>query len=96
MTGQQREIRRLKEDVLRLQSQCSSMQLQIERLVEKKKGFFKWKKFGMPSLTKGGVNVVQKIEEVEEEVEFGRETPMDIKTKLVKGKTPPKWRKSMS
>lgn len=89
----------MKEDIIRLQSQCNSMQLQMERLVEKKKGFFKWKMFGiLPSFK--GVNVVQKIEKVEEEeVEFaGRETPHDIKTKLViRGtKTPPKWRKSMS
>jgi hypothetical protein len=98
MTAQQMEIRRLKEDVIKLQSQCNSMQVQMERLLEKKKGFFKWKKFGMlPSFK--GVNVVQKVEEVEEEeLESGRETPHDIKTKLMirSAKPPPKWRKSMS
>ena len=72
------------------------MQVQIERLVGKKKGFFKWKKFGLPSLIKG-VDVIQKIEEVDEDSGLGRETPLDIKTKLMRGKTPPpKWRKSMS
>ncbi|XP_059456836.1 coleoptile phototropism protein 1 [Corylus avellana] len=95
MTANQMEIRRLKEDVVRLQSQCNSMQVQIERLVGKKKGFFKWKKFGLPSFK--GVDVIHKIEEVDEESEFGKETPLGIKTKLVRGKTPPpKWRKSMS
>ncbi|XP_041017519.1 coleoptile phototropism protein 1-like [Juglans microcarpa x Juglans regia] len=96
MTTQQMEIRRLKEDVIRLQNQCNTMQAQIERLVEKKRGFFNWKKLGMPSFK--SVSVVDKlIEEVEEPVEYGRETPLDMKTKLVRGRNnPPKWRKSMS
>ncbi|KAL2463089.1 Phototropic-responsive NPH3 family protein [Forsythia ovata] len=44
MNAQQMEIKRLKEDVLRLQSQCMAMEGQIERLLEKKKGLINWKK----------------------------------------------------
>lgn len=89
------EIRRLKEDVFRLQSQCNSMQAQIERLVEKKKGVFKWKMFGKPSLK--SVRDVEKIAEFPEDSGNGLETPMDVKTKLVRGRTPTKWRrKSLS
>lgn len=76
------------------------MQAQIERFMEKKKlaGFFNWKKLGiMPSFKSTTVSLAGKIEEVEEPVEDGRETPFDMKTKLVRsGRNPPKWRKSMS
>ncbi|KAM6602204.1 hypothetical protein CsatA_021813 [Cannabis sativa] len=57
MSVQQMEIRRLKDDVLRLQSMCNSMQIQIEKLSEKKNksssngGFFRWKKFGFVPLS---------------------------------------------
>lgn len=95
MAAQQIEIRRLKEEVMRLQSQCNSMQSHIERLLEKNKkggsGLFKWRKFGIMPSFKNSV----KIEEgYEEENGFGRQTPM-LKAKLVR-RTPPKWRKSMS
>ncbi|KAF5453192.1 hypothetical protein F2P56_028112 [Juglans regia] len=93
MKTQQMEIKRLKEDVFWLQSQCNSMQAQIERLTEKK-GFFKWKKFGMPSLK--SVNEIEKMKQVEVEARLGRETPLDMKTKLMRGRTPPRRRKSMS
>ncbi|KAF3450822.1 hypothetical protein FNV43_RR06911 [Rhamnella rubrinervis] len=100
IASQQVEVKRLKDEVMRLQSQCNSMQMQIERLVEKnKKGFFKWRRLAMPSLKgiNGSTGVVEKIEEGDEaELGFGRQTPMDLKTKLVRGRTPPKWRKSMS
>ncbi|KAL3633004.1 hypothetical protein CASFOL_025988 [Castilleja foliolosa] len=43
-TPQRMEIRRLKEDLLRLQSQCMKMEKQIEMLLEKNKGFFSWKR----------------------------------------------------
>ncbi|OIW15841.1 hypothetical protein TanjilG_04376 [Lupinus angustifolius] len=87
MDVQQMEIRKLKEDVYRLQSQCNAMQVQMEKMmVERKKGFFKWKKF---TFSKG-------VEEAEKEDEFGRQTPMDMNTSLVKGMIPHKWRKSMS
>ncbi|MBA0635197.1 hypothetical protein Godav_029766 [Gossypium davidsonii] len=92
MNAQQMEIKKLKEELLRVQSQCVAMQMQMEKLVDKKKGFFRWKKLGiMPSL-KSSVSVFEKIEE-EREANFGRQTPIDIKQKPVR---PPKWRKSMS
>ncbi|TKY48112.1 Root phototropism protein 3 [Spatholobus suberectus] len=98
MNAQQMEIRKLKEDVYRLQCQLNAMQVQMERLAAKKKGLFKWKKFGMPTFGRS-VAEVEKIEEEEEaerEVGFGMQTPMDMKTSLVKSRTPLKWRKSMS
>ena len=95
MMSQQMEIRKLKDDLLRLQCHCNSMQVQLERLLEKKKGVFKWKMFGMPSFK--SMSMVETTEEGhEEEVGFGRQTPMDMKTKLVKRRNHPKWRKSMS
>ncbi|KAL0342059.1 UNVERIFIED_CONTAM: Coleoptile phototropism protein 1 [Sesamum calycinum] len=44
MVAQQMEIKRLKEDVLRLQSQCMKMEGVIEQMLEKKKGSSRWKK----------------------------------------------------
>lgn len=92
MTAQQMEIKRLRDDVLRLQSQCISMQGQIERMSEKKnKGFFfRWKKSGS-GFRSGGGGVVDEGEGV-----YGRQTPVaGVKSKLVQGTTP-KWRKSVS
>ncbi|KAL5756307.1 hypothetical protein ACOSQ2_021053 [Xanthoceras sorbifolium] len=99
MNAQQMEIKKLREDIMRLQSQCNAMQAQMERIAEKKKGFFKWKKLGLMPSFKSNLSVVEKVEEGEREGEvgFGRQIPMDIKTKLVRGRaTPSKWRKSMS
>ncbi|XP_023513768.1 coleoptile phototropism protein 1-like [Cucurbita pepo subsp. pepo] len=97
ITAQQMEIKKLKETVVRLQNQCNIMQAQMERLSEKKRGFFKWRKFGFKN---GGESerVDDSGEVVEEEdAGFGRQTPVDIKTKLVKRRTPTKtWRKSVS
>jgi len=99
MNAQQVEIRKLKEDVCRLQNQLNAMKVQMERLVVKKKGLFKWKMLGMPTFGRnvGGVErIEQEEEEAERETGFGRQTPMDMKTSLVKSKIPQKWRKSMS
>lgn len=105
ISSQQTEIRRLREEVRRLQGQCSAMQGQIERLLEKKKGLFKWKKLVMPSFRSTGVDAgsigekIQEREEGEGEAAFGQQTPLDFKitkTRLVRGKTPPKWRNSLS
>ncbi|KAF8026781.1 hypothetical protein BT93_F3301 [Corymbia citriodora subsp. variegata] len=96
---QQAEIGKLREEVARLQGQCSSMQAQIERMLEKKsKGFFRWKKIGLvPSSVKNSVGTVERADEGDRlEASFGSFTPVNMKTRLVKGKTPPKWRKSMS
>ncbi|CAK7356610.1 unnamed protein product [Dovyalis caffra] len=85
MNVQQMEIRKLREDVLRLQSQCHGMQMQMERMTVKKKGFFRWKKFGIiPSMKS---NNVEKIEEStnagdQGEEGCGMQTPVDLKTKL--------------
>ncbi|XP_049367249.1 root phototropism protein 3-like isoform X2 [Solanum verrucosum] len=98
MNVQQMEIKRLKEDVLRLQSQCMTMQSQIEKLLEKKRGsgLFGWKKIIVPSL----MNKIDKIGgEIDRETDVGyvaRQTPGDMKTRLVRGRTPNKWRKSLS
>lgn len=54
MNAQHVEIKKLREDVHRLQNQCNAMQVQMERMVEKKKGFFKWsKRFGVSGFVKG-------------------------------------------
>ncbi|KAG5244216.1 phototropic-responsive NPH3 family protein [Salix suchowensis] len=103
MCGQQTEVRKLREDVHRLQSQCNAMQMQMERLSEKKKGFFRWKfENVMPSsrMKSNNLSFVDKIEksnEGEGEVGCGIQTPVDLKTKLVRGKKKnPRWRKSIS
>lgn len=89
---QQMEIKRLKEDVLRLQSHCMTLEGKIDKLMEKKKGFLVWKKFGIPTL-RGNKN-----EDVEREAEvgIGLKTPLQMKTRLVKTRTPNRWRKSLS
>ncbi|OVA06549.1 NPH3 domain [Macleaya cordata] len=96
LENQQMEIKKLREDVLRLQTQCNSMQGQIERLTEKKKGFLRWRKLAVPLFQ--SVNVVGRFEEGEGEGKLGfeRQTPVNMKTKLVHGRTPTRWRKSMS
>ncbi|KAM7483688.1 hypothetical protein LguiB_008271 [Lonicera macranthoides] len=104
MTAQHTEMRRLKEDVLRLQSQCFKMQGQIERIVEEKKNkmkkkkrwFFKWKKLIMPSFKT--LSLTNEDREVKGEMGFGRQTPMSIKkkTRLPRGTTPTRRRKSIS
>lgn len=98
------ENKRLREDVARLQSQCNAMQEQIERLLEKKKGF--WRKLGMPSALKSNnagstdqrTNISREAEEGDalSAAVYGRQTP-DMKAKLVKAKPLPKrWRQSVS
>ncbi|XP_021817967.1 root phototropism protein 3-like [Prunus avium] len=96
MNVMQMEIRKLKEEVLRLQSQCSSMQVQAERKEKKKAGIFKWtRNLGiMPSLRSAGV--VKINEGGNGDVEYGKQTPMDMKTRLVRARATPKWRNSLS
>ncbi|VVA97745.1 unnamed protein product [Arabis nemorensis] len=105
MNVQQAEIRRLREDVVRLQSECGAMHLQLERLMEKKsggsKGFFRWKRLGLVPSIRGSVNVEKMTNGDEESGENGEgfepRTPGNMKTRLVKGRTTPsRWRKSMS
>ncbi|XP_010914962.1 coleoptile phototropism protein 1 [Elaeis guineensis] len=91
--AQQLEMRKLREDVARLQVQCHALQAQVDRLnlEKKKKGFFRWSAFLFRS-----ADVVEKVEDYEVGPE--RRTPMDAKKgRLAHEKgTPPKWRNSMS
>lgn len=105
---QQAEIRRLREDMVKLKSECEAMKTQLHKLNEKKgtcissnKGFFRWKKLGFRSGL--SVSVVENTNREEfggngegEEFEYVTQTPGNMKTKLVKGRTPSRWRKSMS
>ncbi|KAK9101890.1 hypothetical protein Sjap_019144 [Stephania japonica] len=93
VAAQQMEMRKLREEVLRLQSLCNSMQGQIEKLTEKKKGFFRWRKLGVPLMRP--VSIAERTEN-SDRVGYDLRTPEDMKTKLVKGRTPSKWRKSIS
>ncbi|XP_021848208.2 root phototropism protein 3 [Spinacia oleracea] len=87
VSAQHMEIKRLKEDVVRLQNQINMMQNQIEKVGEKKKGFFRWKKILIPGSSTSVADVGKRDFE---EVGFGRHTP------LTKGKTSHRWRKSLS
>ncbi|CAD5315368.1 unnamed protein product [Arabidopsis thaliana] len=105
---QQAEIRRLREDMAKLKCECEAMQTQLHKLVEKKgtctsgnKGFFRWKKLGFRSGL--SVSVVENTNGEEfgnngegENFEYVTQTPGNMMTKLVKGRTPSRWRKSMS
>ncbi|XP_073147893.1 root phototropism protein 3-like [Henckelia pumila] len=83
MNVQQMEIKRLKEDVLRLQSQCMAMERQMEKMLEKKKlGYFSWKRL---------VFRANKVERDQGELVVG-----DSKPRLVRGRTSTKCRKSVS
>ncbi|KAL2234733.1 UNVERIFIED_CONTAM: Root phototropism protein 3 [Sesamum indicum] len=89
---QQMEIKRLKEDVLRLQSQCMAMERQIEKLVEKKRSagsYFSWKKLGFKANRVGEVGG-------ENEVGLGLKSPLEIKTRLLRGRNSSNRRKSLS
>lgn len=109
MNVQQTEIRRLREDMTKLQSDFETMQTQLEKIEKKgncsngshggSKGFFRWKKLGFRSGF--SVSVLDKTNGEEfgdngEEFEYVNQTPGNMKTKLVKGRTPSRWRKSMS
>ncbi|KAK9141611.1 hypothetical protein Syun_011011 [Stephania yunnanensis] len=93
VAAQQMEMRKLREEVLRLQSLCNSMQGQIEKLTEKKKGFFRWRKLSVPLMRP--VSIAERTEN-SDRVGYDLRTPEDMKAKLVKGRTPSKWRKSIS
>lgn len=86
---QQMEIKRLKEDVLRLQSQCMNMEMQIEKLSEKKKSFFKWKKLGIPVLK---ANKIGQVQAEGGEASVGLKTPIDTKAQPLSSN---KWKESL-
>ncbi|KAI9110282.1 hypothetical protein K1719_018724 [Acacia pycnantha] len=102
------EIKKLKEEVVRLQSQCNAMQAQMERMTEKRKlGFFRWKKPAIiPTFAAGGGGLSRSVEmnnteddkyEADGLVGFRRQTPMHVRTRLLRPETHhPKWRRSMS
>ncbi|XVE88997.1 hypothetical protein DITRI_Ditri19aG0115000 [Diplodiscus trichospermus] len=96
MNSQQMEIKKLKEDLLRVQSQCIAMQMQMQKIMDKKKGLFRWRTLGIMPSSKSTMSVFEKIEEEEGELTLARQTPMDMEGKLVRRRTPSKWRKSMS
>ncbi|XP_068647663.1 coleoptile phototropism protein 1-like [Aristolochia californica] len=98
VSAQQMEIRKLREEVMRLQGLCNAMQVQMEKLTEKKKGFFRWRKLSTPSLRPSSASE-KHMDDVTEVcgVGIGRRTPVEMKTRLVQHhKTTPKWRKSLS
>uniref|UniRef100_A0A0D9UXF4 NPH3 domain-containing protein n=1 Tax=Leersia perrieri TaxID=77586 RepID=A0A0D9UXF4_9ORYZ len=102
--AQHHELRRLREDLARLQVQCSALQAQVDRLSTERRrrggggggGFFKWSTFWF-----GGMSAdVARVEDSESGME--RQTPASGKKGRGAGAasatpTPtPKWRKSMS
>lgn len=94
MTAQQVEIQKLQEDVMRLQSQCTSMQAQIEKLLEKK-SFFRWRKLSKPLFRHTGT--AERVGEGCSGEAVECQTPVETKGKLVQSrKTPNKWRNSVS
>lgn len=76
VSSQEMEIRRLKEEVVMLERQCVRMERQIEKLLQKKKGYFSWKKLGFKATP---------VEEdaVAAEAAFRLNTPMQMKARLV-------------
>lgn len=87
---QQMEIRKLKENVSKLERQCHMMQSQIDKLSEKKRRFFNWRKFAMSTTLRDiSVDVANC-----DSSSIGKQTP--VKGKKGKSKTPKKWRESMS
>lgn len=90
---QHMEIKKLKEEVLRLQSQCMAMERQIEKLSEKKRGsYFSWKKLGISAFK---ANRIAEMEE-DSQIGVGLKSPYGVvKAKAVRGRTPSR-RKSLS
>ncbi|KZV48018.1 hypothetical protein F511_21138 [Dorcoceras hygrometricum] len=89
MNVQQMEIKRLREDVLRLQSQCMAMEGQMEKMLEKNNCCFSWKGLGLRANKVGGL-------EREGELMVGVKAVGDTKAQLVRGRTSMKWRNSVS
>lgn len=97
MTLQQMEMKRLKDHVSKLERQCQLMQSQIDKLLEKKKGFFSWRKFANTT-TLGALGVEVANERVEgrtyDSGSIGKQTP--VKGKHGRSKAPKPWRQSTS
>nr|CAB3476058.1 unnamed protein product [Digitaria exilis] len=95
--AQHQEVRRLREDVARLQVQCNALQAQVERLSSDRRrrgggGFFKWSAFWFG----GGMGAdVARVDDSESGME--RRTPAKGKKDSAASGTPnAKWRKSTS
>ncbi|KAJ1282331.1 hypothetical protein BS78_03G043600 [Paspalum vaginatum] len=96
--AQHQEVRRLREDVARLQVQCSALQAQVDRLSSERRrrggggGFFKWSTFWFG----GGMGAdVARVDDSDSGME--RRTPTKGKKDSTATATPKaKWRKSMS
>ncbi|KAL6848018.1 hypothetical protein ACP4OV_022146 [Aristida adscensionis] len=98
--AQHHEVRRLREDVVRLQVQCNALQAQVDRLSSERRrrgggggGFFKWSTFWFG----GGMGAdVARVEDSDSGVER-RTPPKGKKGGAAAVATPSaKWRKSMS
>ncbi|CAI9264638.1 unnamed protein product [Lactuca saligna] len=92
-TIQQMEIKKLKEHVAKLERQCYSMQNQIDKLSEKKRGFFNWRKLQM-STTLKSMSIEVADESKLDSSSIGKQTP--LKGKHGRNKTPKRWRSSTS
>lgn len=98
MTLQQIEIKKLKENVTKLERQCHIMQSQIEKMSDKKKGFFNWRKLTMSSTLR-----TMSVEVAGERIDgkgydsssIGKQTPLKGKHGRPKS-TPKRWRQSTS
>ncbi|OEL15105.1 hypothetical protein BAE44_0023880, partial [Dichanthelium oligosanthes] len=95
--AQHQEVRRLREDVARLQVQCNALQAQVDRLSSDRRrrgggGFFKWSAFWFG----GGMGAdVARVDDSESGME--RRTPAKGKKDSAASTTPKaKWRKSTS
>ncbi|CAL4965605.1 unnamed protein product [Urochloa decumbens] len=97
--AQHQEVRRLREDVARLQVQCNALQAQVDRLLSSDRrrrggggGFFKWSAFWFG----GGMGAdVARVDDSESGME--RRTPAKGKKDSAASGTPnAKWRKSTS
>ncbi|KAL6626850.1 hypothetical protein ACP70R_030576 [Stipagrostis hirtigluma subsp. patula] len=96
--AQHQEVRRLREDVARLQMQCNALQAQVDRLSSERRrrgggGFFKWSTFWFG----GGMGAdVARVDDSESGMER-RTPPKGKKDGATTTATPnAKWRKSMS
>ncbi|TVU21570.1 hypothetical protein EJB05_31216, partial [Eragrostis curvula] len=94
--AQHQEVRRLREDVARLQVQCNALQAQVDRLISDRRrrngGFFKWSTFWFG----GGMGAdVARVDDSESGMD--RRTPPKGKKDSATTATPnAKWRKSTS
>ncbi|XP_078428054.1 BTB/POZ domain-containing protein At5g48800-like [Wolffia australiana] len=90
---QQQEIRRLRDEVGKLQLQCQGLQAQVERLLDRKKkagGFFRWRTLLFKQIDVG--------DKMEEEDALSRHTPVLGRRwrPLPAGTPTPRWRNSLS